>query len=255
MVKQMTNLEKYTADEVFEIFANRCSEDGTLSREAFEECFEQLVDEQYKNDEANLTRLRLILNRLFVIFDEDHNGTVDFCELCSGLSVLCGGSREEKVRAAFSLYDLNQDGFISLDEMVRYLASVFKVLYETSPGTDEKLGVQPEELATITAEQCFLEADLNEDGKLSFDAFVIWYSKSAGFEAPAAGVGTTILAQNGRQGVNGNVSESRSGGSVHQQSSKGGSQHSGSPAPAPSRQGKQCGVLGRAPTPTPALLL
>ena len=45
VVKQMTNLEKFTADEVFEILANRCSDDGTLSREVFEECFEQLVDE------------------------------------------------------------------------------------------------------------------------------------------------------------------------------------------------------------------
>ncbi|RLN65388.1 hypothetical protein BBJ29_004853 [Phytophthora kernoviae] len=210
VVKEMTNLEKYTADEVFEIFANRCSEDGTLSREAFEECFEQLVDEQYKNDESNLARLRIILNRLFVIFDEDHNGTVDFCELSSGLSVLCGGSREEKVRAAFSLYDLNQDGFISLDEMVRYLASVFKVLYETSPGTNEKLGVQPDELATITAEQCFLEADLNEDAKLSFDEFVAWYSKSSGFEAPAAGVSSLLnpLQQDGQHEANGNSSAS-----------------------------------------------
>ncbi|KAG2530404.1 hypothetical protein JM18_002258 [Phytophthora kernoviae] len=210
VVKEMTNLEKYTADEVFEIFANRCSEDGTLSREAFEECFEQLVDEQYKNDESNLARLRIILNRLFVIFDEDHNGTVDFCELSSGLSVLCGGSREEKVRAAFSLYDLNQDGFISLDEMVRYLASVFKVLYETSPGTNEKLGVQPDELATITAEQCFLEADLNEDAKLSFDEFVAWYSKSSGFEAPAAGVSSLLnpLQQDGQHEANGTSSAS-----------------------------------------------
>ncbi|KAL4176746.1 hypothetical protein KRP22_001687 [Phytophthora ramorum] len=238
VVKQMTNLEKYTADEVFEIFANRCSEDGTLSREAFEECFEQLVDEQYKNDEVNLTRLRLILNRLFVIFDEDHNGAVDFCELSSGLSVLCGGSREEKVRAAFSLYDLNQDGFISLDEMVRYLASVFKVLYETSPGTDEKLGVQPDELATITAEQCFLEADLNTDGKLSFDEFVTWYSKSSGFEAPAAGV-SSILAQqkDGRQGVNGNTTENRSEGSLPPENNKGSrSHHSSSPAPESPRK-------------------
>ncbi|GMF28972.1 unnamed protein product [Phytophthora fragariaefolia] len=251
VVKQMTNLEKYTADEVFEIFANRCSEDGTLSREAFEECFEQLVDEQYKNDEANLTRLRLILNRLFVIFDEDRNGSVDFCELCSGLSVLCGGSREEKVRAAFSLYDLNQDGFISLDEMVRYLASVFKVLYETSPGTNEKLGVQPEELATITAEQCFLGADLNEDGKLSFDEFVIWYSKSSGFEAPAAGVGT-ILAQAERQGGNENASETRSDGSLHRESSKGGSHHSGSPAPESPRK-TVWGTGGTGPSTSPPM--
>ncbi|KAG7380719.1 hypothetical protein PHYPSEUDO_006901 [Phytophthora pseudosyringae] len=241
VVKQMTNLEKYTADEVFEIFANRCADDGTLSREAFEECFEQLVDEQYKNDEVSLTRLRLILNRLFVIFDEDHDGAVDFCELSSGLSVLCGGSREEKVRAAFSLYDLNQDGFISLDEMVRYLASVFKVLYETSPGTDEKLGVQPDELAIITAEQCFLEADLNEDGKLSFDEFVAWYSKSSGFEAPAAGV-SSILGhqQEGHQAANGNTSESRSeshsDGSLPRENSKVGGHHGGSPAPESPRK-------------------
>ncbi|GAB9463592.1 Recoverin family protein [Globisporangium polare] len=189
VVKEMTHLEKYAPDEVFEIFANRCSEDGTISREAFEECFEQLIDEQFKNDEQHLERLRLILDRLFTIFDTDGNGIVDFCELSSGLSVLCGGTREEKVRSAFALYDLNQDGFISLEEMAQYLTSVFKVLYETSPGTHAKLGVQPEELAVITAEQCFLEADLNHDGKLSFDEFVRWYSRSPGFEAPAAGVG------------------------------------------------------------------
>ncbi|KAK1934500.1 Recoverin family protein [Phytophthora citrophthora] len=243
VVKQMTNLEKYTADEVFEIFANRCSEDGTLSREAFEECFEQLVDEQYKNDEVSLARLRLILNRLFVIFDEDHNGSVDFCELSSGLSVLCGGSREEKVRAAFSLYDLNQDGFISLDEMVRYLASVFKVLYETSPGTDEKLGVQPEELATITAEQCFLEGDLNKDGKLSFDEFVAWYSKSSGFEAPAAGVSSILEKRQGeQQAANGTNNDK----SLSPGNSKRGSHHSGSPAPESPR--KTVWGAGKGPT-------
>ncbi|EEY68199.1 uncharacterized protein PITG_04603 [Phytophthora infestans T30-4] len=244
VVKQMTNLEKYSADEVFEIFANRCSENGTLSREAFEECFEQLVDEQYKNDEVSLERLRLILNRLFVIFDENLDGTVDFCELTSGLSVLCGGSREEKVRAAFSLYDLNQDGFISLDEMVRYLASVFKVLYETGPGTDQTLGVQPEELATITAEQCFLEADLNEDGRLSFDEFVAWYSRSSGFEAPTAGA-NSILGQ--PQAPNGNTSESQSDGSFSRDTSKVGS-YSGSPAPESPR--KTVWGVGKGPHPS-----
>lgn len=199
VVKEMTHLEKYAPDEVFEIFANRCSDDGTISREAFEECFEELIDEQFKNDEARLERLRLILDRLFAVFDTDGNGIVDFCELSSGLSVLCGGTREEKVRSAFALYDLNQDGFISLEEMVQYLTSVFKVLYETSPGTHAKLGVRPEELAVITAEQCFLEADLNHDGRLSFDEFVRWYSRSPGFEAPAAGVGSYLAEKHARE--------------------------------------------------------
>ena len=36
---------------------------------------------------------------LFEAFDVDQDGMVDFTELASGISVLCGGSREEKVRA------------------------------------------------------------------------------------------------------------------------------------------------------------
>ncbi|TMW58082.1 hypothetical protein Poli38472_013556 [Pythium oligandrum] len=197
-VKEMTHLERYAPNEVFEVFANRCSEEGTISREAFEDCFEQLIDARFRGDEQHLTRLRLILDRLFTIFDADGNGVVDFCELSSGLSVLCGGSREDKVRSAFALYDLNQNGFISLEEMVRYLTSVFKVLFETSPETKTKLGVEPEELAAITAEQCFVEADLNHDGRLSFDEFVRWYSRSHDFEAPAAGV-ASLAAQRRHQ--------------------------------------------------------
>ena len=67
-------------------------------------------------------------------------------------------------KAAFSLFDYNGDGYISLEEMTRYLASVFKVMYETQPGTAEQMGVSAEDLATVTAEQAFEDADLNHDG-------------------------------------------------------------------------------------------
>ncbi|CAI5730361.1 unnamed protein product [Hyaloperonospora brassicae] len=249
VVKQMTNLEKFTADEVFEILANRCSDDGTLSREVFEECFEQLVDEQYKNDETNLARLRLILNRLFIIFDEGNNGTVNVCELGSGLSVLCRGSREEKVRAAFSLLGLDQDGFVLLDEVVRYLASVFKVLYETNPGTYGKLGYQPGELATITAKQCFLIADLDETGRMEFDNFVAWYNTMLGFEAPMADVGRSFLVQqlDKQQGANGDTSESQDDDGLRtRQHGISDSRHTGPPSESlggtvSSAGGKECG--------------
>ena len=66
------------------------------------------------------------MNRLFEIFDESRNGVVDARELASG-SILCSGTRDEKVRSAFSLFDYNGDGFITLDEMTRYLTSVFRV--------------------------------------------------------------------------------------------------------------------------------
>ncbi|RHY77855.1 hypothetical protein DYB30_012130, partial [Aphanomyces astaci] len=89
-----------------------------------------------------------------------------------------GGKREDKVRAAFALYDYNHDGVISLDEMIRYLTAVFKVLFATNPALVPQMQVTPLELAQVTAEQAFLECDINQDGKLTLDEFHAWYTQS-----------------------------------------------------------------------------
>ena len=68
-------------------------------------------------------------------------------------------SEAELIEEAFILFDENGDGFISLSEMIKYLDSVFKMLYESSPGTRDSMQVSPMELATITARQCFEDAD------------------------------------------------------------------------------------------------
>ncbi len=49
-------------------------------------------------------QLPRVLDELFDTFDADHSDSVDMTELASGLSLLCGGSRDEKIRAAFELY-------------------------------------------------------------------------------------------------------------------------------------------------------
>ncbi len=45
-----------------------------------------------------------VLDELFDSFDADHSDSVDMAELASGLSLLCGGTRDDKIRAAFELY-------------------------------------------------------------------------------------------------------------------------------------------------------
>ena len=109
--------------------------------------------------------------RLFRVFDSDNNNTVDFGVLASGLSVLSGSSMDEKVRAAFQLHDISGNGYITQEEMANYLTSIFKVKYETTDSTKTKMGVSPEELACATAKQCFVEASLSGDNKLSFEKF------------------------------------------------------------------------------------
>ena len=87
--------------------------------------------------------------------------------VCSGLSVLCGGDRDAKARAAFALYDFDSNGIISLDEMTTYLSAMFAIIFFVDPATRDATNVTPRELAVATATQAFADADLNGDGKLS----------------------------------------------------------------------------------------
>ena len=43
------------------------------------------------------------LDTLFDVFDYDGNGIVDNRELLSGLSIVCGGASDAKIKAAFAL--------------------------------------------------------------------------------------------------------------------------------------------------------
>jgi hypothetical protein len=55
---------------------------------------------------------------MIAIFDEDGGGSVDFQEFVSGLSAFSSkGNKEEKLRFAFRVYDIDRDGYISNGEL------------------------------------------------------------------------------------------------------------------------------------------
>ena len=60
----------------------------------------------------------------------------------AGLTILCKGSRDDKVKSAFALYDCDGSGYISFEEMRAYLTSVFVVLFKTSPETQESIAMR-----------------------------------------------------------------------------------------------------------------
>jgi len=174
-VRRVSHLDSYPSDQVFEALLAETDDFGRLTLEAFVTAFTTIFSWSGTELSAHPRAVKM-LRVLFSIFDEDKNGFVDYQELLSAVSVLCKGSRLDKVRSAFSLIDENGDGFISFDEMLKYLKGIFTLLYKTVSGTEQRVGVSSQGLAEATTEQCFLDCDLNKDGKLNYDEFSRWFS-------------------------------------------------------------------------------
>lgn len=97
--------------------------------------------------------------RLIDIFDADGGGDVDFQEFLAGLSAFSSkGQKEEKLRFAFKVYDIDRDGYISNGEL--YI--VLKMMVGTNLSD-----TQLQQLVDMT----IMEADKDGDGKISFEEF------------------------------------------------------------------------------------
>ncbi|POY72945.1 calcineurin family phosphoesterase [Rhodotorula taiwanensis] len=100
-----------------------------------------------------------LASRMIAIFDEDGGGSVDFQEFVAGLSAFSSrGGRDEKLRFAFKVYDMDRDGYISNGEL--YL--VLKMMVGNN--------LKDQQLQQIV-DKTMMEADQDGDGKLSFDEF------------------------------------------------------------------------------------
>lgn len=96
---------------------------------------------------------------MIAIFDEDGGGDVDFQEFVSGLSAFSSkGNKEEKLRFAFKVYDVDRDGFISNGELF--------IVLKMMVGNNLK-DVQLQQIVDKT----IMEADKDQDGRISFEEF------------------------------------------------------------------------------------
>lgn len=97
--------------------------------------------------------------RVFDLFDNNRDGTVDMREILCGLSSLRNSRGDDALRLCFQMYDADRSGCISKDE----LASMLRALPEEClPGDITEPG---------KLDEVFDEMDANGDGKVSFEEF------------------------------------------------------------------------------------
>jgi len=101
---------------------------------------------------------------VFNAYDKDQNGTIDFKEFMLTLSTTTRGTPEERLRWAFSLYDVNKDGILARKEIVTIISSIYKMQGMEAPLIPEK--------AEDTALKIFVQLDKDRDDCIDQHEFV-----------------------------------------------------------------------------------
>merc|ERR1712106_22927 len=100
-----------------------------------------------------------LVRRVIDIFDDDGNGEVDFKEFIQGLSHFSAkGDMESKLRFAFRIYDMDNDGCVSNGELFQ----VLKMMVGNN--------LKDTQLQQIV-DKTILLYDKDNDGKINFEEF------------------------------------------------------------------------------------
>jgi Ca2+-binding EF-hand superfamily protein len=181
-VSEVTTLRTMTTREAFDLFEKEADDQRRLPWAAYKSCFDQILARNgHSSNDTPVTdaHRRLtdgIVERVFHVYDTENTKSIRLLDLASGLTTLCAGTRDEKIKDVFILYG-NQHS-ISQNQICRYLTAVYTIIFDFQPDTHANLvcacAVSPAELAETTAECMFKDGELDDDTRLSFEEFKKW---------------------------------------------------------------------------------
>ncbi|ODO11052.1 calcium-binding protein NCS-1 [Cryptococcus amylolentus CBS 6273] len=154
-LQKNTYFDKKELQQWYKGFLKDCPS-GQLNKEEFKKIYRQFFPFGDPSQFADY---------VFNVFDEDKSGTIEFKEFICALSVTSRGRLDEKLKWAFQLYDINQDGFITYDEMLQIVRSIYKMTGQMVQLPED------EDTPEKRVDKIFRNMDVNKDHQLTYDEF------------------------------------------------------------------------------------
>nr|XP_042900365.1 Kv channel-interacting protein 1 [Parasteatoda tepidariorum] len=154
---QLTKFNKRELQLMYRGFKQECP-NGMVKEETFKGIYAQYFPKGAETAQY--------AHYVFNSFDHDNTGAITFTDFVIGLSVLARGSLQEKLRWAFSLYDINGDGYITKDEMSRIVQSIYELMGKAVEPMIE------DHTTRDHVDRVFQKLDLNKDGVVTIEEFL-----------------------------------------------------------------------------------
>ncbi|XP_050203349.1 calcineurin B-like protein 4 [Mercurialis annua] len=132
--------------DLYTKMSNSIVKDGFINKEEFQFAL-------FRNNK----KTNLFADRIFDLFDINHNGRIDFGEFVHSLSVFHPKTPEAvKMKYAFKLYDLRHTGYIEREELKEMVLALL----------NESDLVLSDDVIESIVDRTFTEADRNGDGRI-----------------------------------------------------------------------------------------
>ncbi|XP_028677416.1 recoverin 2 [Erpetoichthys calabaricus] len=119
-LKMSTKYSEQELTQWYDMFRKQCP-DGRISRAEFEKIYEKF----FPNSDA-----KTYAQHVFRSFDANGDGTLDFREYIIALHLTSSGKTALKLEWAFSLFDVDRNGYISKNEVLEITKAIFKLIPE-----------------------------------------------------------------------------------------------------------------------------
>ncbi|XP_045111751.1 Kv channel-interacting protein 2-like isoform X3 [Portunus trituberculatus] len=169
-LSEATRFSKEELQFMYRGFKQECPT-GVISEETFKEIYGKFFPLGGQPEDGTGRNSAMYAHYVFGTMDHDGSGTITFGDFIMGLSVLLKGTLQERINWIFNLYDINNDGYITKEELVDIVTSIYDLMGEqTSPAIDDGTPVDH-------VERIFEKLDLNKDGVVTMDEFMEYCSK------------------------------------------------------------------------------